>query len=157
MQEIKIWLELYLVCQGDKFFIPPVCYSLFSEEKKSFYGWFIFFIFIADVIATTSRYHYLPSKGVAITFISLYSVSGGSHIAELYFDSFTHLCTILALHLGEGLYGRLYWMLPTVVLGLVGEIIGWACRYWSTFSGGLARTPYIAQCVSYKCCFPKRY
>ena len=31
---------MHLVRRGDRFFIPPACYSLLDEEKKSFCGWF---------------------------------------------------------------------------------------------------------------------
>ena len=31
---------MHLVRRGDRFFMLPVCYLLFGEEKKSFYGWF---------------------------------------------------------------------------------------------------------------------
>ena len=40
LQKIKIRSELHLVHRGDRFFIPPVYYSLFDEEKKSFCRWF---------------------------------------------------------------------------------------------------------------------
>ena len=40
LQEMKIRLELHLVRQDDKFFMPLACYSLFDEEKKSLFGWF---------------------------------------------------------------------------------------------------------------------
>ena len=40
LQEIEIRLELHLVHQGDKFFMPLAYYSLFGEEKKNFCGWF---------------------------------------------------------------------------------------------------------------------
>ena len=38
LQKMRIQSELHLVHQGDRFFMPPTCYSLFDEEKKSFYG-----------------------------------------------------------------------------------------------------------------------
>ena len=40
LQEMRIWLELHLVYRGERFFMPPTCYSLFGEKKKNFCGWF---------------------------------------------------------------------------------------------------------------------
>ena len=34
LQKIGIRPELHLVHWGDRFFMPPVCYSLFGEKKK---------------------------------------------------------------------------------------------------------------------------
>ena len=36
LQEIRIRSKLYLVHRGDRFFMPPICDSLFGKEKKSF-------------------------------------------------------------------------------------------------------------------------
>ena len=40
LQKMRIRSKLYLVHRGERFFMPPTCYSLFEEEKKNFYGWF---------------------------------------------------------------------------------------------------------------------
>ena len=40
LQEMRIRQELYLVRQGEKKFMPSICYSLFGKKRKSFYGWF---------------------------------------------------------------------------------------------------------------------
>ena len=36
-------------------------------------------------------------------------------------------------HLAAAVKYRLWWLYPTVVLGCVGEVIGWTGRLWSHF------------------------
>ncbi|KAF9003011.1 RTA1 like protein-domain-containing protein [Cyathus striatus] len=72
-----------------------------------------------------SPYHYIPSEGVAITFIVLFSLS-----------------TII--HLGQSAKYRVWWLLPTVCLCGVLEIIGWSARLWSSFTPA-AKTPFEMQ------------
>ena len=36
LQEIEIRSELHLVRQGDKFFMPLACYSLFDKKEEEF-------------------------------------------------------------------------------------------------------------------------
>ncbi|KAF9046648.1 RTA1 like protein-domain-containing protein [Panaeolus papilionaceus] len=68
---------------------------------------------VADVIE--SPYGYVPSRGVAITFVVLFSISTVAHV-------------------GQSIRHRLWWILPTVCLCGVMEIAGWAGRLWSSFS-----------------------
>jgi hypothetical protein len=70
-------------------------------------------------------YHYIPSEGVAITFIVLFSIS-----------------TII--HVGQASYYRMWWLLPTVGLCGLLEILGWAARLWSSFSPTLS-SPFEMQ------------
>ena len=56
MQEIGIRPELQLIQQADKYFMPPACYSLFGEEKKSFCGWFRSVKFPDAYASNASRY-----------------------------------------------------------------------------------------------------
>ena len=55
---------------------------------------------------------------------------------------------ILVIHIGEAIYFKLWWILPTIILGGVGEVIGWAGRLWSskTYLGN-GRDPYLIQYV----------
>ncbi|PAV21959.1 hypothetical protein PNOK_0191600 [Pyrrhoderma noxium] len=72
-------------------------------------------------------YGYIPNEAVCLTFIVLFGVS-------------------TLLHLVQSLYFRLWWLLPTAVLAGLGEVIGWAGRYWSsqTYQGNLL-DPYLMQ------------
>ncbi|KAF9647189.1 RTA1-domain-containing protein [Thelephora ganbajun] len=68
---------------------------------------------------STSRNHndlpfnYVPSFAAGIVFVVLFSV-------------------VTTVHLGQALRARMWWLLPTVVIGGVGEIIGWAGRLWGS-------------------------
>lgn len=62
-----------------------------------------------------SPYHYIPTEGVAITFIALYGLS-------------------TLIHTGQAVYYRMWWLLPTVCLCGLLEILGWSARLWSSFS-----------------------
>ncbi|EJD04117.1 RTA1-domain-containing protein [Fomitiporia mediterranea MF3/22] len=73
------------------------------------------------------QYGYIPTLWICALFVALYSLS-----------------TII--HLGQAIRFRLWWLLPTVVLAGIGEIIGWAGRLWSskTFLGN-AQDPFLMQ------------
>ncbi|KDR83263.1 hypothetical protein GALMADRAFT_239130 [Galerina marginata CBS 339.88] len=59
-------------------------------------------------------YHYIPTKGVAAAFISLYGLSTLTHITQ-------------------AVYYRMWWLIPTVCLSGLLEVMGWAARLWSSF------------------------
>ncbi|KAI0036370.1 RTA1 like protein-domain-containing protein [Vararia minispora EC-137] len=76
----------------------------------------------------------MPSERIAIVFVVLFGLS-------------------TVIHLGQCLYYGLWFLIPTVVLCGVGEIIGWSGRLWSSLdvlndspitSTVLAPTPFIA-------------
>ena len=50
-------------------------------------------------------------------------------------------------HIGQGIHYRKWWLLPTVVLCGLLELLGWAARLWSSYDPGLA-APYEMQCVA---------
>jgi hypothetical protein len=52
----------------------------------------------------------------------------------------------LVLHISQAIYYRRWSMLPTVGLGGVLELLGWAARLWGSFNPVL-RGPFIIQCV----------
>ncbi|KAK7690653.1 hypothetical protein QCA50_005752 [Cerrena zonata] len=91
-------------------------------------------IFGPDVISPTGQilqapsYGYLLDKTACIIFVVLFSLT-------------------TALHLGQALYFRLWWLLPTVVLCGLGEILGWSGRLWSAISP-LLDNPYLIQIVA---------
>ncbi|KLO10602.1 RTA1 like protein [Schizopora paradoxa] len=77
-------------------------------------------------VFTDSNYHYIPTAGVCIAFIVLYSIATFAHFVE-------------------AVYFKLWWLLPTAVLAGLGEILGWSGRYWSSFNGGVLSTPFMIQ------------
>jgi hypothetical protein len=65
--------------------------------------------------ASDTIYGYFPSKSVAITFLTLYSVS-------------------TLLHVAQATYHRTYWLYVTAAFCGVIEILGWSGRLWSSIS-----------------------
>lgn len=63
-------------------------------------------------------YGYVPTKMVTILFLALFSLS-------------------TVAHLGQAVFSRMWWLLPTVVLCGALEILGWAARFWSSTSPAL--------------------
>lgn len=58
-----------------------------------------------------------------------------------------HLLTPGAvLHLGQAIYTRLWFMLPTAVLANFAEVLGWSARLWSSKNPPLL-DPFLMQCV----------
>ncbi|KAG9021374.1 hypothetical protein FRB95_002308 [Tulasnella sp. JGI-2019a] len=47
-------------------------------------------------------------------------------------------------HLGQAIYYRIWWLVPTVVLCAFAELLGWAGRYWSS-QNYRALTPFLMQ------------
>lgn len=90
-----------------------------------------------------SQYGYIPSEKVAITFLALFGLSTG----ELYlYESAEALVLSLypASHIGQAVYFRLWWLLPTACLCGIGELVGWSGRLWSSFSPD-ADDPFMMQ------------
>ncbi|KAG1819583.1 RTA1 like protein-domain-containing protein, partial [Suillus subaureus] len=72
-------------------------------------------------------YHYVPMEWICVLFVVLYSISA-------------------ALHLGQVLKYKLWWMIPMVTfMGLL-EILGWSARLWSSRNPRLL-TPYEMQII----------
>ncbi|TBU35300.1 RTA1-domain-containing protein [Dichomitus squalens] len=72
-------------------------------------------------------YGYMPTQWVCYIFAVLFTLS-------------------TLLHFGQAIRYRAWWLLATVVLAGVGEMIGWGGRLWSTFQP-LAENPYMIQIV----------
>ncbi|KLO17012.1 RTA1 like protein [Schizopora paradoxa] len=70
-------------------------------------------------------YGYVPTQWICALFVALFSISTIGHVTE-------------------ALYFRLWWLLPTVCLAGVGEIIGWIGRLLSSHSPG-DLNPYLIQ------------
>jgi hypothetical protein len=52
-----------------------------------------------------------------------------------------------ALHIGQAVYFRLWFLFPTAVLCGIGEVIGWSGRLWASFNV-LNRNAFLMQCVT---------
>ncbi|KAJ7064293.1 RTA1-domain-containing protein [Mycena amicta] len=72
-----------------------------------------------------SPYGYVPSKGVAVIFLILFGISTAAHV-------------------GQAVWYRMWWLLPTACLCGFGELIGWSGRFWSSISPHEAN-PYMMQ------------
>ncbi|KAJ3543828.1 hypothetical protein NM688_g5816 [Phlebia brevispora] len=72
-------------------------------------------------------YGYTPSTSTSLIFVTLFSITTLLHLIQL-------------------VKYRLWWLIPTILLGGVGEIIGWSGRVWSSFNVD-ASDPYMMQIV----------
>ncbi|KAF9645570.1 RTA1-domain-containing protein [Thelephora ganbajun] len=70
-------------------------------------------------------FNYIPSFAAGVTFVVLFSFVTG-------------------LHLGQALHRRMWWLLPTVVTGGIGETIGWVGRLWGS-KDPISMDPYLMQ------------
>ncbi|PBK62182.1 RTA1 like protein [Armillaria solidipes] len=70
-------------------------------------------------------YGYVPTKGVTLMFIILFGISTLTHTLQ-------------------GMYFRMWWTIPTILLGGSLEILGWSARFWSSISPRLD-TPFTIQ------------
>ncbi|KAL1676000.1 RTA1 like protein-domain-containing protein [Schizophyllum commune] len=75
-----------------------------------------------------SAYGYVPTEWVCIMYVALFSIT-------------------TATHLGQALYTRCWWLLPTVGLCGALEIFGWAGRLWSAHEV-LKKDPFMMQIVA---------
>ncbi|KAJ7238968.1 RTA1 like protein-domain-containing protein [Mycena rebaudengoi] len=78
-----------------------------------------------EVEVEESQYGYIPNEKICLMFLVLFGVS-------------------TALHLGQAIYFRMWWLLPTATLCGIGELVGWVGRYWSSQSPA-AEDPYMMQ------------
>ncbi|KAJ7607929.1 RTA1-domain-containing protein [Roridomyces roridus] len=75
-----------------------------------------------------SQYGYVPQEAIAILFVVLFGIS-------------------TMLHVGQAIWFRLWWLLPTAALCGLGEVIGWSGRLWSSINP-IADTPFLMQISS---------
>lgn len=92
-------------------------------------------------------YGYIPTEWICALFLSLFSLSTRRYNSRA-FQHFHSLSLQLVLNTGLALFYRIWWLFPTVILGGVGEVIGWSGRLWSsqTYLGN-AKDPYTMQYV----------
>ncbi|KIK35477.1 hypothetical protein CY34DRAFT_812101 [Suillus luteus UH-Slu-Lm8-n1] len=81
----------------------------------------------ATTVVSVGPYHYVPTEWICVLFVVLYSISA-------------------ALHLGQALKYKLWWMIPTATFAGLLEILGWSARLWSSRNPRLL-TPYEMQIV----------
>ncbi|KAK7059930.1 RTA1-like protein [Favolaschia claudopus] len=73
---------------------------------------------IARASASSHRfnpYHYVPTEWICVAFVVLFALSS-------------------ALHLGQSIRYRIWWLLPTAFLSGLLEVLGWSARLWSSFN-----------------------
>ncbi|KAJ7743906.1 RTA1-domain-containing protein [Mycena maculata] len=75
-----------------------------------------------------SQYGYIPHEYAAIIFVVLFGFS-------------------TALHVGQAIYYRMWWLFLTAVLCGLGELVGWSGRLWSSFSPSFSN-PFMMQITS---------
>lgn len=69
----------------------------------------------SDIITSTTLYGYVPTDWICITFLILFGATTIAHVWQSVFRR-----------------PRMFWILPTIVLCGIGEILGWSGRYWSS-------------------------
>lgn len=77
--------------------------------------------------ASESPYNYVPTEWICASFVTLYCISA-------------------AIHMGQALKYKLWWMIPTVTFAGILEVFGWSARLWSSRSPELL-TPFEMQLV----------
>ncbi|KAI0692283.1 RTA1 like protein-domain-containing protein [Cytidiella melzeri] len=80
----------------------------------------------------TSPYNYTPTQSVTLIFLVLFAISTGSLLVWPLNTTVDFTFLVIALHLGQAIRFRIWWLLPTAVLAGIGETIGWVARYWSS-------------------------
>jgi hypothetical protein len=84
-----------------------------------------------SVASAISPYGYIPSSTICIIFIVLFTVSTGACLV-VDFRPCDLNRTHAAIHVGQAIRFRTYWLIPTAVLAGTGELIGWFGRVWSS-------------------------
>ncbi|KAG2040871.1 RTA1 like protein-domain-containing protein [Suillus americanus] len=84
-------------------------------------------VFYTTEQASESLYNYVPTEWICIFFVVSYSIS-------------------TAVHTGQALKYKLWWMIPTVTFAGIMEIFGWGARLWSSQNPELLM-PYEMQLV----------
>jgi len=80
---------------------------------------------MSSQVKDLNPYHYVPTFYVCVIYLVFFGFS-------------------TALHLGQAIRSRLWWLLPTAFICGIGETIGWAARLWSSKNPYLL-TPFLMQ------------
>ncbi len=89
-------------------------------------------------------YGYVPTEWVCILFIALFAVSTSEYRTSTHEMHIAHICMLLVMHSAQAIRSRLWWLLPTVFVAGIGEILGWSARLWSSQNVYLS-DPFIMQ------------
>ncbi|KAG6327927.1 hypothetical protein ID866_11162 [Astraeus odoratus] len=106
-----------------------------TQHVPRHYGWLMMMLGAATATSTApvptetsvGPYNYVPTEWICIMFVSLFGIS-------------------TALHLLQSAKFRMWWLIPTVVLAGIMEILGWSARLWSSINPVLL-TPFEIQLV----------
>lgn len=97
---------------------------------------------------TDSPFGFIPTLGVTIVFIVLFSLTTGERqsLPQLVSSMLTEhaLLSFVAVHLFQSIRYRVWWWLPTVFTCGIVEIIGWAGRAWGS-QNPWSLNPYLMQ------------
>ncbi|KAI9058096.1 RTA1-domain-containing protein [Trametes sanguinea] len=93
----------------------------FSKANRSHYV-------VTQAADQVTPYGYTPTKSVCIALVVLFGITS-------------------ALHAAQAIRYRLWWLLPTAVLGGLAELVGWIGRLWSSINPP-AIDPYLIQVVA---------
>lgn len=88
-------------------------------------------------------FNYVPSFAAGIVFVVLFSIVTGTPSSFCFPDSYLTYHPI-AIHLGQALHARAWFLFPTVITGGFGEIIGWAGRLWGS-KNPTSQDPFLMQ------------
>jgi len=80
---------------------------------------------VLDKVVEHSLYGYTPTLWICTLFVTLFSIT-------------------TLVHAGQATYYRMWWLLPTVCLAGIAEVIGWSGRLWSSKNIHLL-TPFLMQ------------
>ncbi|TFK69089.1 RTA1-domain-containing protein [Pluteus cervinus] len=78
-----------------------------------------------DSNGVDSPYGYTPTEAICIMFLVLFSLS-------------------TVIHAGQATYYRMWWLFPSVILGGIGEMLGWTGRLWNSHNVNL-QTPFTIE------------
>ena len=88
-------------------------------------------------------FNYVPSFEAGIVFVVLFSIVTGSSSSFRFSGSYLTYHSI-AVHFGQALLARAWFLFPTVVTGGFGEIIGWVGRLWGS-KNPTSQNPFLMQ------------
>ena len=98
-----------------------------------------------DSSSGEALYGYVPSRTLGFIFVGVYLATTGT--PSRYFSLPITANSSPALHGWQALRSRGWWLLPTVFIAGIAEVVGWAARLKSSYDPS-ARMPFIIQYVS---------
>lgn len=78
-------------------------------------------------------YGYIPNQTICYILVVLFGVS--TCMQSVSFSAYnTNATSLVVAHLCQGLWLRMWWTLPTIVLAGLLEVLGWSGRLWSSYN-----------------------